>query len=184
MWKLQDLLETSFGSHTASLLVYSTTYTASAQIHCGMGQFKSKDTRKWGSWGWGIFGDLSSVEIKCITRSLFGFPNQTQRLLSGPMKRTEAVGVLVMLDPEKVFCGPEGKQHTGDPIHLLHDCTATQFDPNISRPTSHNLTFRTQQTVCLSWSHWDNFSQPKRQNKQQRTGQKRKNMLHATQWPS
>lgn len=56
---------------------------------------------------------IVTEKIKCIRRSLRGFPNQTQRLLSGPMKRTETIGVLVMLDPEEVLCGPEGKAARG-----------------------------------------------------------------------
>lgn len=44
----------------------------------------------------------------------------------------------------------KAKQRMGDPIHLLHDFTATQCDSNILRPTSHSLTFEDSMLIMVT----------------------------------
>ena len=80
---------------------------AAAAFHGGMRQLKGIDTRKWGSWWWdsSLQRFISTEEIMCIARSLFGSPNQIRRLPPGYLERREAAGALMMGDQAEMFSG-------------------------------------------------------------------------------
>ena len=96
----------SIGSHRIGH-DWSDLAAAAAPFHGGMRQLKGIDTRKWGSWWWdsSLQRFISTEEIMCIARSLFGSPNQIRRLLPGYLERREAAEALMMGDQAEMFSG-------------------------------------------------------------------------------